>query len=117
METASDKGNCKTHKLPRDPLTVCALKAFESQAKETCDHKRTCTEQTNGKRMNYLQHFTEVGKALLGMHDEGSDVNVWLKKEIPKWEELTGALFDVHCYLKSQRKRNPIECDNKMNAL
>ena len=65
--------------------------------------------------MNCLQIFAELGKALL--HDEGSDVDLWLKKEISKWEELAGTLFDVHCYLKSQRKRNPIECDTKMYVL
>ena len=65
--------------------------------------------------MNCLQNFAELGKALL--HDEGSDVDLWLKKEISKWEELAGTLFDVHCYLKSKQKRNSIEYDNMMYAL
>ena len=84
LESVLDKDNYMSSKLPHHPLTFCTLKAFESQAKGNFDHKGTGREQTNGKRMNCLQSFAEVGKALLVMHEKGIDVNLWLKKEIRK---------------------------------
>ena len=48
-----------------------------------------------------MQTIAEVDKALLGIHDEGSSVNVLLRKKFVTWEELSGALFEVQCYLKS----------------
>ena len=84
LETVLDEGNYKTSKLPRDPLTFCALEAFKIGSKGKVDHKRTGTEQTNREGMNCLQNFAEIGKALMHDKDEGCDVNLWLKKEIPK---------------------------------
>ena len=41
----------------------------------------------------------------------------WLAAETPKWEELTEALFEMHVYMKSQKKRDPQECDAKLFRL
>ena len=59
LETAANEGNCETSKLTHDLVTFCALKALESRAKGKFDHKRTGTEQTNGKGMNSLHNFVE----------------------------------------------------------
>merc|ERR1712238_596794 len=54
---------------------------------------------------------------LLGMYPPGSEEHEWLKIETIKWNRLARALFEVHCFLKSQKKRDPEECDDKLYEL
>ena len=89
----------------------------KAEQREHLTIKRQARSRQMGKEWIACKPFLQVGKALPGMYDEDSDVNLWVKKEILKWEELACALFEVHCYLKNQRKRNPIECDKKMYDL
>ena len=117
LQTVFNEGRKEESNLPRNELHFAALRAIESRGKGRFDHKRTGTEQTNGNGMNFLQNFDEVTKALLGMYSPENHIHQWLRKETLKWEELAAALFDVHCFLKSQKKRTPIDCDNKLYTL
>ena len=67
--------------------------------------------------MNCLENFKEVTKALLGMHPPDHAFRQWLEDKCKKWEALAERLFDIACFLKSQKKRDPTECDVKMYAL
>ena len=49
--------------------------------------------------------------------DKDSDLGKWLDDETKKWEGLGKAIFDVGCFLKSQKKRSPEVCDDKLFVL
>ena len=51
------------------------------------------------------------------MYPVDNDIHKWLKIELSKWERLADALYDIGCFLKSQRKRSPVACDDKLLRL
>ena len=59
---------------------------------------------TNGKGMTCLKNFPKVTLALLAMYEPGSREYVWLLEGIGKWKALENALYEVHCFCKSQKK-------------
>jgi len=67
--------------------------------------------------MNSLENFKEVTKAMLGMYPSEHKLHQWLREESHKWEALAERLFEVACFLKSQKKRDPAKCNDKMYAL
>ena len=90
------------------------IKFIETRGKGSFDKKRTGTEMTNGKGMNCLQNFNKITKAMISMYDVNTQEHEWLKKRSPDWERLAKALFEVHCFFKSQkretRKNATINC-------
>ena len=66
---------------------------------------------TNGKSLTAMKNYKYVTQGLLGMYEQGSKEHNWLKEKAPKWEELAESLYDVGCFVKSQDKRCPMECD------
>ena len=48
---------------------------------------------------------------------EGDGIRIWLDKEIPKWEALAKAIYEIGCFVKSQKKRSPKICDDKLFVL
>ena len=65
-----------------------------------------------------LQNCKRVMEALREMYpDRESDLREWLDDETVKWEALGKAIFDVGCFLKSQRRRSPEVCDDKLFVL
>jgi len=75
-------------------------------------------EHTNGKGMISLQNCKKVTEALREMYpDKDSNLGKWLDDETKKWEALGEAIFDVGCFLKSQKRRSPQSCDAKLFVL
>ena len=48
---------------------------------------------------------------------EDDEIRQWLDIKTVKWEALASAIFDVGCFLKSQKKRSPQICDDKLFVL
>jgi hypothetical protein len=115
LETAFDKGQLS--KLPSNGVSWAFMNAIESRAGGKFDHKRTGTEQTNGKGMICLQNWNKVTEALMGLYPVDNVIHEWLGEMTPRWEKLADALYAVQCFLKSQRKRCPNECDEKLFTL
>ena len=103
-------------KLPLEDMEHAFIKFPETRGKGSFDFKRTGKEMTNGKGMNALDNFDQVSIGLLGMYPPGSEEHEWLKIKTVKWNRLARASFEVHCFLKSQ-KRDPEECDDKLYEL
>ena len=72
-------------------------------------------EQTNGKGMNSLQHFSRVSAKVISMYapDENSTspptlqelaMHAWLKVEFAKYERVAETLYLILKFLKSQKK-------------
>ena len=51
------------------------------------------------------------------MYPPGHQIHQWLAAETKKWERLGDALFDIGCFIKSQRKRSPRVFDEKLLRL
>ena len=117
MEEKFEEGMADGSKLPLEDMELGFIKFLETRGKGSFDFKRTGTEMTNGKGMNALDNFDQVSVGLLGMYPPGSEEHEWLKIETTKWNRLARALFEVHCFLKSQRKMDPEECDDKLYEL
>ena len=115
MENGFDKR--QDSGLPSNGVSWAFMKAIESRAGGKIDHKRTGTEQTNGKGMTCLQNWNKITAALMGLYPVGSAIHDWLGEMTPRWETLANALYSVQCFLKSQRKRCPDECDEKLFTL
>ena len=81
------------------------------------DPKNSGKEQTNGKGMNCMQNFTTITNALLGMYPDGHDFHDLPKVQVKSWNALAAAIFEVGCFLKSQKKRSPSVCDDKLFEL
>lgn len=67
--------------------------------------------------MTSLKNCRKVFDALMGMYPQGHEIHQWLAVKTPKWQKLGAALFDVGCFLKSQRKRSPQVLDVKLLRL
>jgi hypothetical protein len=48
------------------------------------------------------------------MYPEGHEVRSWLEEKVPKWEALGRAIYEIGCFVKSQRRRSPEICDDKL---
>jgi len=64
-----------------------------------------------------LAKLENVTHALLGMYPEQHAVHEWLVEKAKEWNALAKAIYDVGCVLKSQKKRLPTECNNKLFVL
>ena len=67
--------------------------------------------------MTCLQNRNKITTALMDLSPVGNAIHDWLSEMTPKWKRLTNVLYSVECFLKSQRKRCPNECDQKLFML
>ena len=104
-------------KRPQSDLEYALWRAVESRAGGKLDMKTSGKEQTNGKGMISLQNFHNISDTLLGMYPQEHEVHQWLVERVKEWNGLAKAIFDVGCFLKSQKKRCPRECDDKLFSL
>ncbi len=104
-------------KRPQSDLQFVLWKAIESRAGGRLDLKQSGLDQTNRAGLTSVENCRKVFAALLGMYPPGHDVHQWLSVETVKWERLGNALFDIGCFLKSQRKREPRLLDLKLLRL
>jgi len=109
--------NSTESKRAKSDLEYALWKCVESRAGGKLDPKNSGMEQTNGKGMISLQNCTKVTEALREMYPEDDEIREWLVTETAKWEALAAAIFDVGCFLKSQQKRSPRICDDKLFVL
>ena len=58
-----------------------------------------------------MENFTKIADALLGMCPPHHEVHQWLVQQVGPWKDLAGAIYDVGCFLKSQKKRSRVVCD------
>ena len=72
---------------------------------------------TNGNGINMLENFSIVASGLVGIFPGGSTECCCLVRERKKWRRLAEAMYEIHIFLKSQKKRNPKECDVKLCEL
>ena len=117
MEGVLKAKNSTDGKRPKSALEYALWKSIESRAGRKFDTKNAGIEQTNGKGMVSLQYCKKVTKALREMFLEGDAIRIWLDKEIPKWEALAKAIYEISCFVKSQKKRSPRICDDKLFVL
>ena len=106
--------NALDGKRPQSSLEFALWKAVESRAGGKLDTKNSGKEQTNGKGMNSMENFEKVTHALLGMYPVDHEVHQWLELHVGNWNALASAIYDVGCFLKSQKKRSPSACDRKL---
>ena len=104
-------------KRPKSSLEYAFWKAVESRAGGKLDMKGSGKEQTNGKGMNCMQNFNKITTALLGMYPPEHELHHWLVVQVKVWDHLADAIYQVGCFLKSQKKRSPMICDNKLFRL
>ena len=108
----------KESKRAQSSLEYALWKCVESRAGGKLDPKNSGMEQTNGKGMISLQNCIKVTHALREMYpDKECDIRMWLNDETKKWEALAKAIFEAGCFLKSQKKRSPAICDDKLFVL
>ncbi len=107
----------KDTKRPQSDLQFVLLKGIESRAGGRLDLKQSGLDQTNRAGLTSVQNCRKVFAALLGMYPPVHDLHQWLLVETAKWAKLGDALFDIGCFLKSQRKRCPRMLDNKLLRL
>ena len=79
--------------LPSNGVLWSFVKAIESWVGGKIDHKRTGTEQMNGKGMAYLQNWNTITAALTCLYPVGNVTHDWLGEMTPKLERLT-------CYIQ-----------------
>jgi len=116
QEALKGIGNVDSKRAQSD-LEYALWRCIESRAGGKLDPKNSGMEQTNGKRMVSLQNAKKVTSALREMYPPDSDPWRWLNEEMLKWEQLAEAIFDEGCFMKSQKKRSPAICDNKLFVL
>ena len=107
----------KNSKRPESDLQFVLWRTIESRAGGCLDMKQSGLDQTNVSGLRSLQNCRKVFEALLGMYPADNDIHNWLTVEVIKWERLADALYDIGCFLKSQRKRSPEACDDKLLRL
>ena len=86
---------------------LCLKVGFSHLCEGPFDFKRTGTEMSPGKGMNALDNFDQFSIGLLGIYPPGSKEHEWLKIKTVEWNRLARALFEVHCFLRSQKKGIP----------
>jgi len=117
FESVLKTKNAVDGKKPKSALEYALWKSIKSRAGGKFDTKNSGIEQTNGKGMISLQYCVKVTHALLGMYPEGHEVGTWLEEQVPRWEALGKAIYEIGCFVKSQRKRSPVICDDKLFVL
>ena len=98
-------------KRPESDLQYVLWKAIESRAGGCIDLKMSGLDQTNKAGLVSQENASKVFDALMGMYQTDHHIHQWLVLQIRKWEPLANALYDVGCFMKSQRKRSPAICD------
>lgn len=109
--------NKKDSKRPKSDIEFVLWKAIETRAGGRLDLKQSGRDQTNQAGLHSVKNCRQVFKALLGMYPPGHQIHQWLAAETKKWERLGDALFDIGCFIKSQRKRSPRVFDEKLLRL
>ena len=104
-------------KVMRSKMEHLWITFLETRGKGKFDMKRTGFEMSNGNGMNCLMNFERVTSAMLAACEEGNEERDWFADKIPKWNKLTAALYDTACFFKSQKKRDPEQCDQILYAL
>ena len=117
LEQTVEEGTAEGSSLPGDDIEFAIITFLETRTGGKYDRRRTGGDMTHGKGMNALQNFGEVTRGLMGMHDMGTEEYGWLKIETPKWDQLAEKLFNVCCFMKSQGKQDPEECDDLLYEL
>ena len=107
----------KDSKRPQSDLQFVLWKSIESRAGGKLDLKQSGLDQTNQAGLTSVKNCHKVFDALLGMYPSGHDIHEWLAGETKKWARLGEALYDVGCFVKSQRKRSPHVFDEKLLRL
>ena len=64
--------------------------------------------------MNCMENFEKITDTLLGMYPVEHEVHQWLVLKVRIWNTLASAIYDVECFPKSQKKRSPSVCDDKL---
>ena len=116
MKEAYEEAMGKDSRLPREDCEYCFSTLCE-RAGGRFDLKGTGMEMTNGNGIKMLQNWSVVTEGMMGLYEPGTSMHSWLAVETLKWAELAAALFEVHVFMKSQRKRDPQECDKKLFRL
>ena len=109
--------NKKDSMRPGSDLEFVLWRAIESRAGGRLDLKQQGRDQTNRAGMKSVENCHKVFDALAGMYSSDHEIHQWLSVEVPKWQRLGDALFDIGCFLKSQRKRSPDILDMKLLRL
>ena len=104
-------------KRPESDLQYVLWKAIESRAGGCIDLKMSGLDQTNKAGLVSQENASKVFDALMGIYQTDHHIHQWLVLQIRKWEPLANALYDVGCFMKSQRKRSPAICDKKLFRL
>ena len=104
-------------KRPTSDLQYVLWKTVESRAGGRLDMKMSGLDQTNRAGLVSVQNCRKVFAALLGMYSSDTEEHRWLSEEVVKWGRLGDAIFDIGCFLKSQRKRSPTLFDEKLLRL
>ena len=117
LEQTVEEGTAEGSSLPGDDIEFAIITFLETRAGGKYDRRRTGGDMTHGKGMNALENFGEVTRGLMGMYDVGTAEYEWLKIETPTWDRLAEKLYNVCCFMKSQEKRDPEECDDLLYEL
>ena len=107
----------KDTKRSQSDLQYVLWKALESRAGGRLDLKQSGLDQTNRAGLTSVGNCNKVFDALLGMYPLDHELHKWLEVEVVRWRCLGKALYDVGCFVKSQRKRCPVVFDNKLLRL
>jgi len=104
-------------KRAESDLEFALWKTLETRAGGKLDPKNSGQEQTNGNGLTSVGNCHKVFDALIGMYLQGHEIREWLDPQVVKWKALGKCLYDVGCFLKSQKKRSPQDCDQKLFML
>lgn len=79
--------------------------------------KQSGLDQTNLNGLTSVQNCGKVLDTLLGLYPEEHELHQWLSVEVIKWGRLGNAIFDLGCFLKSQKKQSHKLLDEKLLRL
>ena len=74
-------------------------------------------DQTNRDGLTSVRNCNKVFDALLEIYPLDHELHKWLEVEVVRWRRLGKALYDVGCFVKSQRKRCPVVFADKLLRL
>ncbi len=104
----------KTTKWPHIKLQYGLWKALKSWVGGKLGLKQNGLDQTNRTGLPSVKNYNAVLDALLGMYPPDHELHTWLVVEVLRWRLLGKALYDMECFVKSQRKRCPVVFDDKL---
>ena len=61
-----------------------------------------------------MENVEKVADTLIGMYSVEHKIHQWLVLKVELMNTLTSAIYDVRCFLKSQKKRSPSVCDDSL---